>query len=338
MKIDAMLSHEFDGVAGTSAQLEAEGYDGIWTGETNHDPFLRLLSVAGTTERVTIGTSIAIAFGRSPLTLAQTSYDLARYSQGRFVLGVGSQVKGHIERRFSMPWSHPAARMREFVLALRALWSNWQDGERLDFRGEFYTHTLMTPFFSPPAHEFGPPPVYLAGVGELMTEVAGEVCDGFFVHPFTTRRYLDEVTVPALTRGRSKAGRADLADFVVNGMAFVAVGRDENELAEAVRGTKRQIAFYASTPAYRAVLDLHDRAELGPELTRLSKEGKWVEMGDLIDDELLDLVAVVGDPASVGAGVAERWGHSFDRVSLYVNYRLAPEALAATVDALRDAS
>jgi probable F420-dependent oxidoreductase len=296
VKIDASLPHGLDATKGEAAALEAAGFDGIWTGETKHDPFLRLLRAAEATERVTLGTSIAIAFGRTPLTFAQVGFDMAKYSQGRFVLGLGSQVKPHIERRFSMPWSHPAPRMREFVLALRAIWACWQDGAPLDFRGDFYTHTLMTPFFSPDPHEFGPPPVYLAGVGERMTEVAGEVCDGFFVHPFTTRRYIDDVTMPALGRGRATAGRDGLDDFVVNGLVFVAIGRDDAELADAVRGTKQQIAFYASTPAYRGVLEAHDRGELQPELTRMSKEGKWAEMGELIDDELLDLVAVVGDP------------------------------------------
>jgi len=261
MKIDGSLSHRITTTKADAAALEAEGYDGVWVGETKHEPFLQLLQAAEATERVTLGTSIAIAFGRTPLTMAHVGFDMAQYAQGRFVLGLGSQVKPHIERRFSMPWSHPAARMREFVLGMRAIWATWQDGVKLDFQGEFYTHTLMTPFFSPEPHDFGPPPVYLAGVGERMTEVAGEVCDGFFVHPFTTRRYMDEVTLPALERGRAKSDRPD---FVVNGPSFVAIGRDETELADAIRGTKEQIAFYASTPAYRGVLELHDRGELQP--------------------------------------------------------------------------
>jgi probable F420-dependent oxidoreductase len=335
MKIDANLPHGIEGTKETAAELEAAGYDGIWTGETKHDPFLRLLQAAEATEHVTLGTSIAIAFGRTPLTLAHVGFDLARYSCGRFVLGIGSQVKPHIERRFSMPWSHPAPRMREFVLALRAIWASWQDGAALDFRGDFYSHTLMTPFFSPSPHEYGPPPVHLAGVGERMTEVAGEVCDGFFVHPFTTHRYIDEVTRPALTRGRAAAGRVGFDDFVVNGLVFVAIGRTDAELAEAIRGTKQQIAFYASTPAYRGVLELHDRGELGPVLTQMSRDGKWKEMGELIDDELLHLVAVVGDPEAVGAGVAKQWRGTYDRMSLYVNYTIDPGALAQTVDALR---
>ena len=338
MELDASLSNRLTKTKAEAAELEAAGYDGLWMGETSHDPFLQLLHASDATERVTLGTSIAIAFGRTPLTLAHTAFDLAQYSQGRFVLGLGSQVKPHIERRFSMPWSHPAARMREFVLALRAIWSAWQDGTKLDFKGEFYTHTLMTPFFSPEPHEYGAPPVYLAGVGELMTEVAGEVCDGFFVHPFTTRRYVDEVTLPALQRGRATGGHAGLEEFTVCGPSFVAAGRDEKELAAAVRGTKEQIAFYASTPAYRGVLELHGRGDLQPELTRMSKEGKWKEMGDLVDDELLDLIAVVGEPAAVGKALVERWRGTYDRLSLYTPYKLDPAVLAEVVDGVRSSS
>jgi probable F420-dependent oxidoreductase len=337
MRLDGSLIRGIDATKAEAAELEAAGYDGIWTGETKHDPFLQLLHVADATEHVLLGTSIAIAFGRTPLVLAHTGFDLARYSHGRFVLGLGSQVKPHIERRFSMPWSKPAARMREFVLALQAIWSSWQHGERLDFQGEFYTHTLMTPFFAPPAHEYGPPPVHLAGVGAHMTEVAGEVCDGFLVHPFTTRRYLEEVTIPALERGRAAGGHDGLHGFVVSGRAFVVVGRDDTELAAAARGAKQQIAFYASTPAYKGVLELHDRAELQPELTRLSKEGHWADMADVIDDELLGLMAVIGDPETVGRGVAERWGGVYDRVALYVTYPIEDATLNATANALRAA-
>lgn len=337
MLLDATLGHRIESTKQMAAELEAAGYDGIWNGETKHDPFLHVLHAVDATEHVIVGTSIAIAFGRSPLTLAHTAFDLARYSDGRFVLGLGSQVKPHIERRFSMPWSRPAARMREFVLAMRAIWASWQEGEKLDFRGDFYSHTLMTPFFSPPAHQSGAPPVYLAGVGERMTEVAGEVCQGLFVHPFTTRRYVDEVTLPALVRGRSVGGQRGIDDFVVSGRAFVAIGRDDEELAAAVQGTKKQIAFYASTPAYRGVLEMHGYGDLQPELSQMTKQGRWEEMAELVDDELLRLMTVVGDPESVGREVVARWGDVYDRTTLYVNHEIEPAALAATVDAVRRA-
>ena len=335
MLIDTSLSDRITGTATEARSVEGAGYDGAWVSETQHDPFLQLLRAVDATERLTLGTSIAIAFGRTPLTVAHSAYDLAQYSRGRFVLGLGSQVKPHIERRFSMPWSQPAARMREFVLGLRAIWAAWQDGTKLQFDGDFYTHTLMTPFFSPEPHEWGPPSVFVAGVGEKMTEVAGETCDGFIVHPFTTRQYVDTVTIPALRAGREKADKQSLDGFTVRGSCFIAIGRTSEEVAKAVEATKQRIAFYASTPAYRAVLELHDRAELGPELTRLSREGKWQTMGELIDDELLELMAVTGEPAAAGKALAERWAGTYDRVSLNAAADLEPDLLLELIDAPR---
>jgi probable F420-dependent oxidoreductase len=334
VKIDASLGKDPTGAAATARELEEAGYDGIQVGETQHDPFLLSLQAAQTTRDAIISTSVAIAFGRSPLTLAHTAYDLALYSQGRFVLGLGSQIKPHIEKRFSMPWSHPAARMRELVQAMRAIWDCWEDGTKLEFRGRFYTHTLMTPFFSPDPHAYGPPPVHLAGVGELMTEVAGEVCDGFIFHPLTTPQYLQQVTLPALERGRKKAG-STLDGFDIVGPAFVAVGRDEEELARAIAGTRSQIAFYASTPAYRSVLELHGWGDLQPELTSLTKAGRWAELGDHIDDEVLHAFAEVGDPAAVAAGVRRRFGDVATRISLYATYRSDPAVFQEVARLLR---
>jgi probable F420-dependent oxidoreductase len=335
MKIDAMLGRDIRQTEAEATTLEAAGYEGVWVGETEHDPFLQLLSAGRGTRSVTIGTAVAIAFARTPMTLASTAYDLALSSEGRFVLGLGSQVKAHIERRFSMPWSRPAARMREYVMALRAIWATWQTGEKLDFRGEFYTHTLMTPFFSPAAHTYGPPPIYLAGVGEKMTEVAGEVCDGFFFHPLTSERSLAELTLPALQRGRARAGHDGLEGFTVTGPAFTCTGRDEAELATAIKGTKAQIAFYASTPAYRAVLDLHGWGELQPELNALTRAGRWSEMGDAIDDEMLHAFAVVGAPDEVGRGLVQRWGAVAPRVTLYAPYKVDPAALVEVLESTR---
>jgi len=333
--IDATLTKSFTDAGADAARLESEGYDGIWTGETKHDPFMTMLQAAGSTERASIGTAVAIAFARTPMLTAQSAYDLAEVSHGRFVLGLGSQVKPHIERRFSMPWSHPADRMREYVLALRAIWAAWTDDVPLRFEGEYYTHTLMTPFFAPERHEFGAPPVYLAGVGPRMTEVAGEVCDGFFIHPFTTDRYLHEVTLPALLRGRSRVGRTDLEGFTMAGPVFTCTGRDERELATAIAGTKQQIAFYASTPAYRSVLELHGWGDLQTELTRMTKQGRWSEIGSVIDDELLQTFAVVGEPAAVGRGLQERWGAVATRISLYATYDADPSIWPEVVEGAR---
>lgn len=335
MKIDATLSDDFDATRASAAAVEKDGYAGLWVGETRHDPFLQLLQAAEATSTITVGTSIAIAFARTPMTLANLGYDLARYSRGRFVLGLGSQIKPHIERRFSMPWTHPAPRMREMIMALRAIWACWQDGAKLDFRGDFYTHTLMTPFFTPESHEYGPPPVYLAAVGEHMTEVAGEVADGFFVHPFTTLRYLEEVTVPALLRGRAKAGHDDLEGFTVCGPSFVTVGRTEEEMAAAVAGTKNQIAFYGSTPAYKPVLELHGWGDVQPELNALSRQGRWDDMGALITDEMVAAFSVVGAPAEAGTALVEKVGGLFDRATLYTPYTADPAIWPAVLEAVR---
>ncbi len=336
MKVDSGLMGVGYGEMATRArELEELGYDGLTTAETSHDPFLPLMVAAEHTTRIQIQTGIAVAFARSPMTLASTAWDLNLYSQGRMSLGLGSQIKPHITKRFSMPWSHPAARMREFVLAMRAIWANWQEGTKLDFAGEFYTHTLMTPFFNPGPNEWGPPKVALAAVGELMTEVAGEVCDGILIHGFTTERYVREVTMPAIERGLAKAGRAR-ADFEVNGPLFVVTGTNDKEFAAAEAATKQQIAFYGSTPAYRGVLDLHGWGDLQPELNALSKQGKWVEMGNLIDPEILNTFAVVAEtPEQISDELAKRFGDVVDRCSFYAPYRSDPERWAAVVDRLK---
>ncbi len=319
MKIDGGIWGGLDKAGPAAAQQEARGYDGIWVPETSHDPFLPLVLAAEHTERLDLATGIVVAFARNPMTLAQVSWDLQAASQGRFILGLGSQIKPHITRRFSMPWSSPAARMREMILAIRAIWESWNEGTKLDFRGDFYSHTLMTPFFNPGPNPHGDARIFLAGVGELMTQVAGEVADGFLCHGFTTRQYLDEVTLPNLAKGRAKAGKG-MEDFQLAGPMFVVTGTDEAEMAEAAKGVKGQIAFYGSTPAYRPVLDLHGWGDLQEELNRLSKEGRWAEMGDLIDDGMLATFAVVAPLDEVADALKERWGDVLDRLSFYAPY------------------
>ncbi len=336
MKVDGGLGFELERAADAAKEAEGRGYDAVWSVETSHDPFFPLLLAAGVTERVELGTGIAVAFARSPMTLANIGYDLQRYSGGRFILGLGSQIKPHITKRFSMPWSHPAARMKELVSAVRAIWSAWDSGEKLDFRGDFYTHTLMTPFFDPGPNPTGHARIFLAAVGERMTEVAGEVADGILCHAFTTETYLREVTVPALERGLAASGRT-LDDFQISGPAFVVTGTTEEEMAEADTNVRRQIAFYGSTPAYRGVLERHGWGDLQTELNALSKQGKWEEMGSLIDDDVLDAFSVVAEPDQVPDGLKQRHGTVVDRISFYAPFRSDPERWTKVMQALKAA-
>ena len=316
MKVDAGIGFDPSGIATAARRLEDAGYDGAWSAETGRDPFLPLAVAAEATGRIELGTAIAVAFARNPMTLATLANDLHELSRGRFILGLGSQIKPHVTKRYSMPWSHPAPRMRELVLAIRAIWRSWETGDPLGFRGEFYTHTLMTPFFSPGPNPYGNPPVVLAAVGEHMAEVAGEVGDGLLVHPFTTARYLQEVSLPALRRGAARAGKSR-SDLVVSLPGFVVTGSTEEETAARADAARAQIAFYGSTPAYRPVLEQHGWGELQGELNTLSKRGDWGAMAHLIDDEVLGTFAVVCPPDQVATRVAERWGGLVDRFTFY---------------------
>lgn len=314
MKVDAGLMASLEDVPKLAQELEARGFDGGITAELANDVFFPLVLAAEHTERLELMTSIAVAFSRNPMLLANISNDLQAYSKGRFILGIGSQIRPHITRRFSMPWSHPAARMREFILAMRAIWDCWYRGEKLDFRGEFYTHTLMTPMFTPTNNPYGAPRVVLAAVGPKMAEVAGEVADGMLVHAFTTERYLREVSLPAIERGLAAGGRSR-DDFQVCYPPFVVTGRNPTEREESRTAVTRQLAFYASTPAYRPVLELHGWGELQAELNVMSKRGEWIEMGERISDEILDAFAIVSEPEDVANAVKERFGGLVDRVT-----------------------
>ncbi|MGY1706756.1 TIGR03617 family F420-dependent LLM class oxidoreductase [Geodermatophilus sp. SYSU D00697] len=318
MLLDATLTADLDDVPELARELERRGYGGVWTSETDHDPFLPLLLAGRATTALQVGTAIAVAFARSPMTVAGTAHDLQRATRGRFVLGLGTQVRAHVERRFSMPWSAPVPRMREYVAALRAIWSAWQEGTRLHFRGEHYRHTLMTPVFSPEPHEWGGPPVYLAAVGPAMTRLAGEVADGLLAHAFTTARYLRERTLPALEEGLAAAGRSR-EQLTVCLPGFVVTGATEAEQAAAADAVRARIAFYGSTPAYRPVLELHGWGALADELHALSvgrREDRWTAMRDLVDDEVLGTFAVVAVPADVGREVRARFAGLVDRFSV----------------------
>jgi probable F420-dependent oxidoreductase len=322
MKVDTTIGGLAD-AAERSRRLQRSGYDGIWAGELNQDPFLALAVAAEVTDGIDLGTSIAVAFARSPMALAYTAADLQRHSGGRLWLGLGSQVKAHVVRRFSMPWGRPAPQMREYVLALRAIWAAWRECTPLRFEGEYYQHTLMPRDFVPPADGFGPPRVLVAGVGEAMTRVAGEVGDGFLCHGFTTARWLRERTLPALRAGRARAA-APTAEPARDGSApegfdivatpFVVTGTEER-IARELPVLRERIAFYASTPSYRGLFDLHGWGELSGELTTLSKAGRWAEMAALITDDILAEFAVVAAPEAVPDRLAQRYGGLLTRLS-----------------------
>jgi probable F420-dependent oxidoreductase len=314
MKVDAGLPlADLGGVPGRARQIESAGYDGAISAEISSDPFLPLALAAEHTARIDLITSIAVAFARNPMTLAQVGHDLNCYSRGRFVLGLGSQIQAHITKRFGMPWSRPAARMREFVLAMRAIWSCWYEGKALDFRGEFYRHTLMTPMFTPSDRSQGAPRVFVAAVGPVMTEAAAEVADGLIAHAFTTARYLHEVTLPAVARGLAKAGRRR-EDFEIMCPIFTRVAGKAERFEAQTRALRQQVAFYASTPAYRGVLELHGWGELQGELNRLSKLGRWSEMGECIGEDVLDAFCVSAEPQRLADALLARCGGAVDRV------------------------
>lgn len=315
MKIDAGTTWDLGAVGDEARGLEELGYTGLKSIETAHDPFLPLLLAAQTTTKVDLITAIVVAFARSPMTLANVAHDLNAAANGRLILGLGSQIRPHITKRFSMPWSAPAARMREYVLALHAIWDTWYDGKPLKFSGKFYSHTLMTPFFAPTNTEFGRPKVHLAAVGPLMTEVAGEVADGLLVHGFTTEAYLRNVTLPALKRGFAKSGRSH-SDFEISYPVFSIVGRDDQEIKASTQAVREQVAFYGSTPAYQPVLDSIGAGELQAPLNAMSKQGKWKEMGDLISDDILDEFAVVGTPTDVANQIKARYGDIIERTGV----------------------
>jgi probable F420-dependent oxidoreductase len=335
VKVDAHLAPDLARVPASARALEAMGYDGLTTAETNHDPFLPLVLAAEHTERVALTTSIAVGFARSPMLLANLGHDLNAYSKGRFTLGLGSQIKPHITKRFSMPWGPPAEKMRELVLAMRAIWASWYEGRKLEFVGRHYTHTLMTPAFTPENRQYGAPKLILAAVGPRMTEVAGEVADGMIVHPFSTVRYIESVTLPAIERGLAKAGRAR-ENFEISYANFVVSGATEEEFLAAKRATCERIAFYGSTPAYRDVLESIHAGALQPELNALSKQGRWKEMGTLIDDRILEAFAVVGEPQTIVPEMLRRYGRFVDRTSATFPFADA-DMRRQMIDALRAA-
>ena len=315
-------------------ELEEIGYDGAFSFEAKHDPFLPLVLASENTTSLQLGTAIAIAFARTPMTLANAAYGLQSISGGRFIMGLGSQVRPHIQNRFSMTWSKPAKRMREIVMAMKAIFARWEGQAELDFDGEFYRHNLMIPAFDPGPNPFGPPPVYTAGVGPLMTEVAGEVADGFFGHPFNSRASLLANVMPAIERGLAKSGRKR-SDLDMIFATLIVTADTEEDFARVKLAARKQLAFYGSTPAYRLTLDQHGWGELHLELNRMSKQNRWDEMTDLIDDEVLETIAVVGERQEIAGKLRARLDGIADGVSLTHNRAPDPEHWADIVAELK---
>ena len=325
MKIDGPFYAQLGDAAAESKRLAGIGYDGIYTLEGSWDPFYPLVMAAEHAPGLDLATGIAVAFPRNPMHLAYQAWDLQTFSGGHFMLGLGSQIKTHIEKRFGVDFSPPATRMREYILALKAMFDCWQNGTRLDFQGSFYRHTLMTPMFNPGPNTFGIPPVLLGALGPRMTEVAGEVADGLIVHPFNSMPFLEQQAIPAVDRGLAKEGRAR-EDFILQVNAIVITGETEEAMAAAEDSVKGLLGFYASTPAYRPPMDAVGFGDLQPELNRLSKEGAWDELGKHIDDSFVEAFTTRGEPGEIAAKLWKKDGPHADRLAIYAPYA-APDAM-----------
>jgi probable F420-dependent oxidoreductase len=316
MKLDAnTMSLDLQDIPAQVKAIEHMGFDAVWTAETQHDAFLPLVLAAEHTRNIQLGTAIAVAFARSPGNLAYIAWDLAKYSRGRFILGLGSQVKAHNIRRFGATWEKPAAKMREIVLAIRALWECWQNRTPLNFRGEFFNLNLMTPFFDPGPHEYSRIPIYIAGVNPLMCQVAGEVCDGLHVHPLTSPDYLREVILPNVMKGLEKSGRTR-EDMTIC-LSFFAIPTDDPDRSAIEQMVRQQIGFYASTPAYKGVMELHGWQDAQAQLSKLVREGRWKEIPEAITDEMLHAFAVVGPWTELPTLIKTRYGSLVDRGRFY---------------------
>ena len=320
MKLDVRLGGPLSEAARLARRAEAMGFDGAWTSETQHDAFLPLVLAAEQTNRLQLGTSIAVAFGRSPIVTAHLAWDLAALTQGRFLLGLGTQVKGHIERRYGLAWNSPGPRLKEYIQALRAIWDCWQHGTPLNYQGQFYSHTLMTPFFNPGPIAHPRIPIHIAGVQPYMCRLAGELCDGFQVHPFHSATYLREVVLPHIQEGLKASGRTR-TDICLASSTFIITGQNADAMAAAAQSVKTQIGFYASTPNYRVILECHGWGQVARDLTRKSIQGDWEGMAALITDEMLDAFAIVGPPGAVPEKLRRRYTGLLDRLSVYETFQ-----------------
>jgi probable F420-dependent oxidoreductase len=322
MKLDAGLAVEgkhLPGMDEVARAAEELGFAGLWTSETKHDSFLPLAVAANATQKIDLGTSIALAFSRSPMVTAQIAWDLQDLSDGRFILGLGTQVKAHITRRFSMPWDKPASRLKDYILALRAIWRSFQTEGNLNYEGEFYRHTLMSPFFNPGPTDHPEIPIYIAGVNTRLARLAGELCDGFHVHPFHTPEYVEQVVKPAIAEGAGKEDRSP-EDVQLATSVFVITGESTQAIEEQREKMRAQAAFYASTPTYRTILEVHGWEDVGEKLSDLAKNKNWDDMPNLITDEMLRTFAVEAAPDEVGLALKERYEGLIERVSLYLPF------------------
>jgi probable F420-dependent oxidoreductase len=321
MKLDLGIStRDLSEVPAEARRAEELGFDALWSMEAGNDGFLPLALAAEHTNRIKLGPSVAIAFPRSPMAMAYTAWDLAALSRGRFILGLGTQVKGHIERRYGVKWEAPVPKLREYVLSLKAIFNCWAEGgKKLAFNGKYYNFSLMTPFFAPRPHNYRIP-IYVAGVNEQILKLAGEHCDGLHAHPFTSARYLREFLIPHIEEGLTKTGRTR-RDFTIFTTAFVIIGRNQEEIERARAGVRQQISFYASTRTYKVVLDIHGWGETAYRLNELAGKGDWASMPKLITDEMLDVYAVTGTYDNIAEKIQERFDGLLDRVAFYVPYK-----------------
>ena len=333
MRVLTILPQDNLQSAGTNAAaIEEAGYDGLVTMENKHEPFLPLAVAATTTEKVELTTGIAIAFARSPMVVASASHDLQTASNGRFVLGLGSQVKGHNERRFSVPWSPPVPRLREFVEGMRAIWRCWEKGEKLNYEGEHYRFTLMTPNFVPDPNGLPPVPVTIAAVGPAMLRMAGRVCDGVRLHPFCTRRYLEEVVMARLEEGMAKSG-ARRENFEITGGGYIVTGPDDETLDKLFEWVRYRVAFYGSTRSYFPVWEVHDQLDLGMKLHEMSKRGEWDKMAAEVPDDVVHLFAAVGKHDVIAREVETRFGGISDTLNASMSSDVDPKL---TPDLIQD--
>lgn len=334
MKIDGPFYAVLDNAADEAKRLEAMGYDGVYTLEGNSDPFLPLVLASEHSPNLEIATGIAVALPRNPSHIAYQAWDLQKYSKGKFILGIGPQIKAHNEKRFGVPFDRPAARMREYIQAVKAFFACWHDGAELKYEGEFYNHTLMTPMFDAGPNPYGKPPILMGAMGPVMTSVAGQVADGLIVHPFNTMPFLLNEQLPGVKRGIAKGGQSE-EDFIIQVGAMIVTGADEEEYKAADAAMRGLLAFYSSTPAYRPPMEAVGYGDLQPELNKLTKEGRWDEMAGLIDDDFLNHFAVCAEPKDVAAKVYDKYGEFADRISIYAPYAAGPDVWPQVISDLK---